>query len=270
MKTKPIPLFYQDWPVVAPRHAVLIVHGLGEHSGRYAALAQWFNARGYTVRSYDHVGHGQSPGARGALRRPDALLLDLAAMYKQYEAELGFKPLLLGHSMGGLVCARAVTGGWVAPSGLILSSPALRPRATPFMQLLARVLAVAVPYKALPQRVPSSQLSHDESVQVAFLADPLRHGRMTPRLAAFFIRAGRAAIRDAGKLKVPVLLLVAGADALVDPAGSAQFAARAPDGVVTYCLFDALYHELFNEAEPGRSAVLAELDKWLWALPLTL
>ena len=270
MNKTPPSLFQQDWPVTAPRHAVLIVHGLGEHSGRYAALAQWFNARGYHVRSYDHSGHGQSPGPRGALLRPNSLLDDLATVYQRYAADIGFAPLLLGHSMGGVICARAVTGGVLQPAGLVLSSPALRPRSPALMQWVARVLALAVPHRPLPPRVPSSKLSHNSAAQAAFLHDPLRHGRLTPRLAAFILRAGRRAIRDAGKLQVPTLLLVSGDDALVDPAASAEFAARAPAQWVTYKVFDALYHELFNEAEPGRSSVLAELDAWLWRLPLTL
>ncbi|KPC52861.1 Phospholipase YtpA [Amantichitinum ursilacus] len=261
-------LYLRDWPVAAPRHAVLLVHGLGEHSGRYDALAQWFNARGYAVRAYDHWGHGQSPGARGSLRRSAVLLDDLARVFAQYRAELGFTPLLLGHSMGGAVCARAVTAGRVTPSGLILSSPALRPRAPRYLQNLARVLALAVPHKALPPRTPSLKLSHDPAVHDRFVADPLRHGRITPRLAAFIVSAGRAAIRDARKLSVPTLLLAAGDDDLVDPSGSLEFAFRAPPDLITFQYFDELYHELFNEAEPARSAVLGAVDAWLWRQPL--
>src|SRR5690348_9233821 len=116
-------LCVHDWPQAGARAGVLIVHGLGEHAGRYGALAQWFNARGYTVRSYDQCGHGQSPGRRGALPRPLALLDDLAEVYGGFAAALPAPPLLLGHSMGGLVALRAVLDRRVAPPALVLSSP---------------------------------------------------------------------------------------------------------------------------------------------------
>jgi len=113
-------LFLRDWPCAQARGAVLIVHGLGEHCGRYERLAAWFNQRGYAVRAYDQRGHGRTPGQRGALRHADDLLEDLATVYHDYAASLPREPLLLGHSMGGLVAARAVLDGRVAP-------PTLRP-----------------------------------------------------------------------------------------------------------------------------------------------
>ena len=117
-------LFLRDWPKAQARGAVLIVHGLGEHSGRYELLAQWFNQRGYAVRSYDQRGHGQTPGQRGALRHADDLLEDLATVYIDYADSLPNAPLLLGHSMGGLVAARTVLDGRIVPPALVLSSPA--------------------------------------------------------------------------------------------------------------------------------------------------
>ena len=108
-------LFLRDWPSLQARGAVLIVHGLGEHSGRYGQLAAWFNQRGYAVRSYDQRGHGQTPGQRSALRHGDDLLEDLATVYTDYANGLPHAPLLLGHSMGGLVAARTVLDGRIAP-----------------------------------------------------------------------------------------------------------------------------------------------------------
>src|SRR5580698_2447407 len=126
-------LFLRDWPNPSARDAVLIVHGLGEHSGRYEQLAQWFLARGYAVRSYDQRGHGQTPGQRSALRHGDDLLEDLATVYIDYANGLPHAPLLLGHSMGGLVAARTVLDGRIAPPALLLSSPALRSWESPGM-----------------------------------------------------------------------------------------------------------------------------------------
>ncbi len=258
------PLFLRDWPLPQARGAVLIVHGLGEHSGRYQRLAQWFNQRGYAVRSYDQRGHGQTPGRRGALRHGDDLLEDLASVYNDYASGLPHGPLLLGHSMGGLVAARAVLDGRITPPALLLSSPALRSWESPYLVKLAGVLNRVAPNLPLRNGLDSDKLSHDPNVAAGYRSDPLRHGWITPRLADFIFRAGASCIAEADRLAQPTLLLVADSDALVDPSGSRAFARKAASsGQLTTRFFSTLYHELFNEAEPGRSQVLMQLADWL-------
>ncbi|MEO8998068.1 MAG: lysophospholipase [Rhodanobacter sp.] len=257
-------LFLRDWPLPQARGAILIVHGLGEHSGRYQRLAQWFNQRGYAVRSYDQRGHGQTPGQRGALRHGDDLLEDLATVYNDYGNGLPHAPLLLGHSMGGLVAARTVLDGRITPPALLLSSPALRSWESPWLVKLAQVLNRIVPNLPLRNGLDSSKLSHDPQVVTDYRSDPLRHGWITPRLADFIFRDGATCIADAASLALPTLLLVADSDDLVDPAGSRAFARKAAaSGQLTTRFFSTLYHELFNEAEPGRSQVLMQLADWL-------
>ena len=189
-------LLLRDWPRHDARGAVLLVHGLGEHSGRYDRLAAWFNQRGYAVRGYDQRGHGQSSGRRGALRHRDDLLADLAAVYQEYARATPHRPLLLGHSMGGLVAVRAVLDGALAPPALVLSSPALRSWESPQMVRLAGVLARLLPNLPLRSGLDASRLSHDPQVAVDYKADPLRHGWITPRLADFIFREGAACIAD--------------------------------------------------------------------------
>ncbi|MEO6800606.1 MAG: lysophospholipase [Rhodanobacter sp.] len=257
-------LWLRDWPQPHARGAVLIVHGLGEHSGRYAALASWFNQRGYAVRSYDQRGHGQSPGRRGALRHSDDLLADLTAVYHNYADAASHPPLLLGHSMGGLVALRAVLDGALAPPALVLSSPALRSRESSHMIRLAGVLGRWLPNLPLRSGLKADSISHDLQVVTDYRADPLRHSGITPRLADFIFREGASCIADAARLDVPTLLLVSDSDDLVDPAGSRAFAKEAAaNGQLTTRFFASLYHELFNEAEPGRSQVLMQLGDWL-------
>jgi len=257
-------LCVHDWPGAGARAGVLIVHGLGEHAGRYGALAAWFQARGYAVRAYDQRGHGRSPGQRGALARPSELLDDLAEMHDRFAAALGRPPLLLGHSMGGLVALHAVLGGRVAPRALVLSSPALRTWTPGWEQMLATRLARVLPNLPLRSGLPFEALSHDAAVVAAYRRDPLRSGWITPRLARFIFEGGRDCIARAAQLAVPTLLLVAGADRLVDADGSRAFAAAAQaGGCLSVRVFDALCHELFNEAEPARGEVLAELAQWL-------
>ena len=124
------PLAVYDWPLapgVPARATVLIVHGMGEHAGRYAALAQRLNGWGCAVRAYDQYGHGRSGGPQGGLSRDGRLLDDLALVLDATRAGMpsGQPLLLLGHSMGGLVAADFVASGVRQVDGLVLSSPAL-------------------------------------------------------------------------------------------------------------------------------------------------
>lgn len=257
------PLCVHDWPLPRARGGVLIVHGLGEHAGRYANLARWFNAHGYAARAWDQRGHGRSPGPRGVLSHPDDLLADLSVVHADYARTLGAAPLLLGHSMGGLVALRAVLDERVAPKALVLSSPALRSHASKGLQRLAATLARLLPNLRLRNGLELERLSHDPQVVAAYRADPLCHDRVSPRLADFIFRAGASCIGDAGRLETSTLLLVAGDDALVDASGSRDFSTAARTKKLTTRYFAALYHELFNEAEPGRGQVLLQLEDWL-------
>lgn len=259
-------LFVRDWPLAHAERAVLIVHGLGEHSGRYARLARWFRQRGYAVRSYDQRGHGRTAGQRGAIRHADDLVADLGQVYAAFAGEAPAPPLLLGHSMGGVVALRAVLDRRLAPPALVLSSPALRSWEPAWVLWWARVLDRVLPRLPLRNHHPKARVSHDPRVVAAYRSDPLRTRWITPRLANFIFCAGAACIADAPRLATPTLLLAAGDDMVVDPSGSREFAAGAEaGGQLTTRIFPGLYHEVFNEAEPWRTRVLAELEAWLAA-----
>jgi alpha-beta hydrolase superfamily lysophospholipase len=263
-------LYVRDWPNPSAQNAVLIVHGLGEHSGRYEQLAQWFLARGFTVRSYDQRGHGHTPGQRAALRHGHDLLQDLVTVYKAYAQSIGRAPVLLGHSMGGLVAVRTVLDGRIEPPALVLSSPALRSYEGPWLRRLASVLIRVLPNLPLRSGLQLDGLSHDTKVIDAYRNDPLCSNKVTPRMADFIFRAGASSITDAWQLHVPTLLLVAGSDRLVDPSGSRDFSSGAwATKHLTSRFFDTLFHELFNEAETGRHQVLAQLAEWMRRRSLT-
>ena len=131
---------------------------------------------------------------------------------------------------------------------------------------MAARLSRVLPNLPLRSGLPFEALSHDPAVVAAYRSDPLRSGWITPRLADFIFAGGRHCIDAAPRLAIPTLLLVAGADRLVDPHGSYAFASRAQaSGQLTMRVFDALFHELFNETSPGRQQVLAQLERWLAA-----
>jgi len=264
--------FLREWPPPAgnaSRGSLLLVHGLGEHSGRYGHVAERLAALGLEVYGYDLRGHGRSGGARGSIPRADALLADLRCVFEDLDRRgrasgAGAPPLLLGHSLGGTIAAAATAGGWVAPRALILSSPALalhgsRPQAA--VLALARRL---IPDRAFANRLPVEKLSHAAAEVAAYRADPLVHDRITPRMYGFLADAGAAVSRNAAGLTVPTLLLVAGDDGLVDARGSRELAAAlARGGAGEVHIYEGLYHELFNEREPDRTRVLDDLAAWV-------
>jgi alpha-beta hydrolase superfamily lysophospholipase len=266
-------LHLQSWPCTAPaRGSVLIVHGLGEHIGRYAHVAQQLHGWGWQVLGYDQRGHGRSEGARGRLNQADDLLHDLAGVIDTARATLPGPLVLLGHSMGGLVAARFVAGGiapaeaWARPvEGLVLSSPALDPGLRAGQKLLLMLTTRLAPSLAVGNGLQPQWVSRDAQVVRNYIADPLVHDRVTPRLARFIVDGAAAVAARAADWAVPTLLLYAGSDRCVAPAGSAGFAAAAPQARVAAHEFRPLYHEIFNE--PEQAEVFAVLREWLDALP---
>ena len=256
-----------DWPLdKGPvRGVVLIVHGLGEHAWRYDHLAQRLNGWGFVVRAYDQYGHGESMGARGSLPSTDRLLSDLAEVVEESRARMNAStPLIvLGHSMGGLVAGRFVSLATCPIQALIMSSPALDPGLGLFQKLMLAILPRFAPDLRLGNGLDPAFISHDPVVVAAYRADPLVHDRISARLAVFIAENGPATIASAPSWTVPTLLLYAGADKLVNPAGSRAFVRAAPRDVVTSHCFEKLYHEIFNEIEPEREQVFDALKRWL-------
>lgn len=250
-------------PSVSPRATVLIVHGLGEHVGRYEHVARWLTERGYAVVGYDHRGHGASEGARGGLQRPLDLVADLASVVDAVRSR-GAAPLaLLGHSMGGLVAARFVADAVRPVEALVLSSPALDPGLSAFNRALLAVSHALAPGVAVPNGLDVNGISRDPAVVEAYRSDPLVHDRVTPRLVRFIVDAGRFVLERASGWNVPTLLMWAGQDRLVAPAGSARFARAAPAHAVHSHCFEHMYHEILNE--PDREQVFRVLEPWLSA-----
>jgi alpha-beta hydrolase superfamily lysophospholipase len=258
-------LAVQDWPLADPEHArgvVLLVHGLGEHAGRYDPLAHLLNSWGFIVRGYDHYGHGQSNGTRGGLPQNHRLLDDLADVVESTRNRHSELPLVLfGHSLGGLVAAGFVARGIIPVDGLVLSSPLLAARLTPVQKMLMAIVPRVAPNLTVSNGLDPAYLSHDENVVAAYRADPLVHDRISGRLARFIGEEAALVRSCAPRWLVPTLLLYAGADRLVDPSGSASFAEAAPRSVVRAHCFPDLYHEVLNEVQS--QVVYALLRQWL-------
>jgi len=263
-------LHVRDWP--APQGgghgSVLIVHGLGEHIGRYEHVAAQLNAAGWHVTGHDHRGHGRSQGARGALARDDDYLADLALVIDRVRARARGPLVLLGHSLGGLVASRFVLGApgasWARPvDALVMSSPALDIGMSAPQKALLALLGPIAPNLAVNNGLKPDWISRDPAVVRAYRDDPLVHDRVTPRVVRFLLDGGVAVRAAAPAWAVPTLLMWAGSDRCVAPRGSAQFAAAAPNGRVLAREFAPLFHEIFNE--PEQAQVFAVLREWLEA-----
>ena len=257
-----------DWalPASQPLGTVLLVHGLGEHAGRYGEVAAHLHQWGFAVRAYDQQGHGQSAGARGDMLRPGSLQADLCRVIddtRQHPSLLGTPLILLGHSLGGLVVARTLAEGLRPVDAAVLSSPALGAFPNLFQKILLATLPRVVPHLRVDNGLKAEFVSRDPDVVKAYLADAMVHRRISMGLAAWILENGKKTLDDAAKWPVPTLLLYAGKDRLVNAQASADFASSAPKDVVQAECFEAMYHEVFNDLY--RAQVFASLKRWLLA-----
>jgi len=250
-----------QWPGEAKRGTVLIVHGLGEHAGRYEHVAAWLAERGFAAIAYDHRGHGRSEGARGVTPTPGALTEDLGLAVSALRPKQG-RFIILGHSMGGAIAAEFVARRIRSADLLILSSPALKARLTLVDRAQLAVGLALLPSLAQSNKLDATGIAHDPATVQAYLDDPLVHDRISARLAKGIIDAGEVALAAAPKWSTPTLLVYGGSDRLVDPAGSDAFAASAPREVVESKRFAALYHEILNEGALA-APVFARIEQFL-------
>ena len=255
----PVPHDQANTPIA--RDGIVIMHGLGEHGARYLHVARLLNTLGWSVRIYDHRGHGRSGGARGDTPDDDALVQDAKIVIDDFARQLAQPPILLGHSMGGLFAARFATAGLSPLRGLILSSPALALPLSGIEKTLLKLLSATAPGFGVASGLKVRYLSHDHAVVDAYKTDPLVHGKISARLLRSMLGAVESAQAQAGRLQIPTLMVVAGDDKLVDAEGSRQFFAHLALGIGTLHWYDGFYHELFNETDARR--VLADLQEWL-------
>lgn len=249
------------WPGEARRGTVLIVHGLGEHAGRYAHVAAWLAERGFATLAYDHRGHGRSAGTRGVIPTPNALVDDLATVVNALRPEKG-RFILLGHSMGGAITAEFVARRVRSADAVILSSPALKARLGLLQRTQLAIGLALMPALALGNGLDATGIAQDPATVQAYRDDPLVHDRVSARLAKAILDAGDVALAAASKWSTPTLLVYGGSDRLVDAAGSDAFAASAPREVVESKRFAALFHEILNEGELA-APVFARIEQFL-------
>ena len=258
-------MFVRRWqPEGAYQHVAVLSHGVFEHSGRYHHVAERFVQHGYLTLALDHVGHGQSGGARGDINHPNHVIDDLQLLIANVTRETATKPVLLGHSMGGAIAALYAVRHQDTLCALALSSPALAAHASPALIAVSRVLATIAPTAQAPAGLTQPATHHPEW-EAMKLQDTYGHSRMTLRLARFILDAGEEARRHAAELNLPVAMFVAGDDTFVDKRGAQEFFKKLKPGIGEYHEYAGYFHEVFNELE--REKPLSDLEAWLEKLP---
>jgi len=254
--------FGQEWrPAGGARAVVALIHGLGEHSGRYQHVADYFTQHGLGVVALDHRGHGRTGGKRGH-GSYDAILDDIQHLIQEAEKRYpGLPVILYGHSLGGALVLYYALKRRPQVKGVISTAPGLIPANASGGQIaLAKIMSAIAPGFQIDNGLDVSGLSHDPETARAYTADPLVHPKISARLGLDLMQNGQWVIEHAAEFPLPLLLLQGSADRLVNPAGARQFAAGLA-GKVTYKVYDGWYHELHNEVE--KETVLADMVAWI-------
>ena len=256
-------IFTQSWAVEKPKAVVLIAHGFAEHSGRYAHVAKYFNSIGMSAMAIDHYGHGQTEGLKGHVDRYD-LFLDsmqqfLDAANNQFP---GAPKILYGHSMGGNIVLNFLFKRKPTVAGVIVTGPWIDVLAeTPKIKILiGKALRNILPKMRQETELQEKLLSSDQSVGIAYVADPLVQTKISNAMGIDMLLASDYLRDYTGEAKVPILLMHGKADQIIDPNATPKLADRL-SGPVTLKMWDNLYHEIHNEFE--KEKVFAFIGDWI-------
>jgi alpha-beta hydrolase superfamily lysophospholipase len=249
-------------PGTAPKATVCLVHGLGEHSGRHAHVAQRLTEEGYAVLTFDLRGHGRSPGGRG--HTPfDRTMEDIAAGLAEARDRVpGVPRFLYGHSLGGLLVLTYCLRQRPDLAGVVVSSAGLRsPVLEQHLKMnAAKLLGSVLPTIAIPSGLDDTGLSRDPAVIEAYRADPLVHDKGSFALARDGAAGADWVLAHAGDFTLPLLMFHGSADPIAYARGTEEFADKVP-GEVTVHIYEGLLHEPHNE--PEKDEVLTDVVAWL-------
>ena len=265
--TENISIFYHEWlPDAGDVHgAVLIVHGVSEHSGRYRHVAESLTNAGFACYGIDHRGHGKSGGLRAFIPDMRLAVADLRQLFErvssQHPRQLIF---MFGHSMGTLIALEFALRYPASLRGLALSGTAIAGEESRPDWLVALVLKAARIIPKVRLSLPGSDdvLTSDAAELERWRADSLiNRGMWRLGTSAAMVCAGRRIRQSTHKLTLPLLIMHGGDDRLVPASGSAMLAEQAQSDDLTLKIYEGLRHELVNEIKRG--AIIKTLTDWL-------
>ncbi len=256
--------FSQGWaPQGKPKAVICLVHGHGEHIGRYAHVGAALAKAGYALLGFDLRGHGKSAGPRGHAPSYEALMDDIAAFLEQASGRYPKTPrLLYGHSLGGNLVINYALRRKPGLAGVIATGPwlklAFQPPASKVS--LGRMMNNILPGFSQASGLETAALSRDPDVARAYESDPLVHDKISARLFVSVYESGLWALEHAAELSLPLLLMHGTADRLTSAEASKEFAAKAGKKV-TLSLWEGWYHEIHNE--PEKEKVFKVMTEWM-------
>lgn len=257
-------MYGQAWdPGSDPRAVVCLVHGLGEHSGRYAYVGNKFAEAGYALLAYDIRGHGKSEGLRGHSPSYDHLMDDIAHLLKEAGERYPRKPrFLYGHSLGGNLVLNYALRRQPQLAGVISTGPWLDLAVSPprWKTTMGKMLCNPMPTLALANGLDLSALSRDPAIVAAYENDPLVHDRISTRIGVDLLDSAQYALQHARDMHIPLLLMHGGADRITSAPASQKFSSQVT-GDCTFKAWDGCFHEIHNE--PEKDHVIQCMIDWL-------
>lgn len=257
-------LYYECVRPKSPKAVLVLVHGLGEHLGRYSNPVREFG-KDHTVYLYDHRGHGRSDGVRTHVDSFDQFIADLREFIEIVAKRHKGMPLfLIGHSMGGqIVIGFAAKYPSIPITGLITSSANVRIalKVNKLKRFLGKNISKILPKLRLNNEIDPQWICRDSEVVSAYKKDPLVSKGLSAKLACEVLAHQAHILELAEKIKIPVLMLHAGDDRICDPRGTVAFYERLATADKTYKIYPGMYHEIFNEV--GKEEVFTDMRRWM-------
>jgi len=237
---------------------IVLVHGLGEHSGRYKELIQELNNAGFAVYAFDWPGHGKSGGKRG-----HATIEQAIDIINKIIDEIGDKPIIFGHSLGGLTVIRYAELYSDKIRGVIASSPALAlsPNTPRALVILAKILGIIIPTLTLSNGINPKLLSRNKEAVRKYIEDPLVHDRISTALGRSLFINMQKAHEEAEKIKVPILLLVGTSDYITPPEGARRLFNNLKVEDKKLIEYEGAYHEIFEDPE-WKEKLFKDIVEW--------
>lgn len=246
-------LAVRRWPVDDASVSILLLHGLGEYSGRYEHVGEFFAGRGFDVTAFDLRGHGRSGGRRSYVKHWAEYLDDVEDMLAALPSSTC---VLYGHSLGGLIATSYAVSDRPQPDLLVASAPGLADNLAPVLHTLSKILGPILPTLSVATGIKGEQLTHDVQVARAYDTDSLVLKKTTAKLGYEALRARAETIEQLDRIRIPTLTIHGSADPIVPLAASALLEPHA-----TRIVYEGLLHECHNEAE--KEKVLGDIADWI-------
>ena len=268
-------LYYQSWlPTSTVKATVILIHGLGGHSGLFQNVVKALLPEDYALYGYDLRGHGRSPGQRGYINHWSEYRNDLTHLITMVQQQYPKVPcFLIGHSLGSIIALEYVLHRQIGVgmpnsafypkiSGIVAAAPPFGNHATTDLRLkVGQLLSLSWPRFSMSLGLSHILPSRDRSIVLAYAHDPLRHQRGTARLATEFLKTVDLLWTEQAHLKLPILILHGTADKVANLKTSQAFFQRLPQAYKTFISYEGAYHELYNEI--NQAEIMKDISNWL-------